>query len=304
MTCVNVGSLIYVALQVKLHLIIVLKFFIIILNSKMKVLKLMLSGALFMTAAAGIVSCKDDNGVISEGAILPVPSQVFTEGIPAEVAGMTISRNAAGLVTSIVSREENVTFTYGDDATRADEFDVIMKVQDIFDRSVDTYYLQLNGKGYVTYAREIDSDGDREDWWFEYNADDQLSYVKRTDDDTLRATYTDGNLTRVLEVDEDGGGDTEVYDIYYTLNAGDAMIPNKGNIMLFDDTLGMDIDDMQAAYFAGMLGRSTRCLPVKCVEDGIYTEIFTWTLSANGLPERLTTISGSGGFQDVMNFVW
>lgn len=50
--------------------------------------------------------------------------------------------------------------------------------------------------------------------------------------------------------------------------------------MLFDPTLGIDMDEMEYAYYAGLLGKATKSLPSSNEEDG-ETETFTWTLNSN-----------------------
>ena len=56
--------------------------------------------------------------------------------------------------------------------------------------------------------------------------------------------------------------------------------------MLFDYTLGIDMDEMQYAYYAGLLGKATKNLPVKLVDNDNENRIdnFTWTLNSNGYP--------------------
>lgn len=44
--------------------------------------------------------------------------------------------------------------------------------------------------------------------------------------------------------------------------------------MLFDPTLGIDMDEMEYAYYAGLLGKATKSLPSSNEEDG-ETETFT-----------------------------
>lgn len=51
--------------------------------------------------------------------------------------------------------------------------------------------------------------------------------------------------------------------IYYTTEELSSAIENKNNIMLFDITFGIDMDEMKYAYWAGLLGKATKYLPVK-----------------------------------------
>lgn len=57
--------------------------------------------------------------------------------------------------------------------------------------------------------------------------------------------------------------------------------------MLFDTTLGIDMDEMQYAYFAGLLGKATTHLPVRLVGNEGEEESFTWHLNASGYPTSM-----------------
>ena len=63
-----------------------------------------------------------------------------------------------------------------------------------------------------------------------------------------------------------------------------SLIENKGCIMFFDGTFGIDMDEMEYAYYAGLLGKATKNLPVRLVDDeGRITDFF-WTLNSAGYP--------------------
>ena len=57
--------------------------------------------------------------------------------------------------------------------------------------------------------------------------------------------------------------------------------------MLFDTTLGIDMDEMQYAYFAGLLGKATKHLPVRLIDNEGQEETFTWRLSTSGYPTSM-----------------
>ena len=50
-----------------------------------------------------------------------------------------------------------------------------------------------------------------------------------------------------------------------------------------------NMDEMDYAYYAGLLGKATKNLPVKLVnnENDTYNDNFTWTLNSNGYPISL-----------------
>lgn len=84
--------------------------------------------------------------------------------------------------------------------------------------------------------------------------------------------------------------------------------------MLFDDTFGIDMDEMEYAYFAGLLGKATRQLPVSNdyvrfdPEEDAYSwnKTFSWTLNAGNLPIKLTTVSTDewGSEEETFDFAW
>lgn len=79
----------------------------------------------------------------------------------------------------------------------------------------------------------------------------------------------------------------------------------KGCIMLWDDTFGVDMDEMQYAYYAGLLGKVTKHLPVSCSEDNgdeVNNHTATWTLNSNGYPTKV--IISDGNYSDEITFSW
>lgn len=64
---------------------------------------------------------------------------------------------------------------------------------------------------------------------------------------------------------------------------------NKGNIMLFNTTFGIDIGAMKYAYYAGLLGKATKNLPVQFIDKNGNKTNFTWTVNSNGFPTTMTS---------------
>ena len=55
--------------------------------------------------------------------------------------------------------------------------------------------------------------------------------------------------------------------------------------MLFDETLHIDLDQIGIAYYAGLLGKATKNLPVGYYDpeyDDSYS--FSWGINENGFP--------------------
>lgn len=271
----------------------------------------------FITLAAcaamtmSLASCSDDdnNGPDVPDVVVPgtTTEEVFPEGVPSNVDGMEITTNDKGQVTSIKDGNETVSFKYGT-FSRATNFDVLMEIRDAEYPNDDIdIYLQLNDKGFVKYALEVYTGGGYSDdeWWFEYNADGQLNYLKRTegDNEESRITYVNGDATSV-SVTSDDHKTPSVREISYTSDLVTTPIANKGGIMLFDSTLSVDMDEMEVAYFAGLLGKGTKNLPVKLLylsDNGYRT--FAWTLNTAGLPVKMVETEDYGSSTDYI-FAW
>lgn len=256
----------------------------------------------------GFVSCSDDdndepNGGGEEQTSIVNPSHVFTAGVPKQVGGISVTTGSNGLVTAMTDADAGlkITFTYPSMA-RAEIYDVVMAIDDEGDKTV--FNLLLNNMGFAKYCKQIESDGDAEEWWFEYNADGRLSKMTRSegDNEVHEIVYENGDIVKVKEIHTDHDGDND-----WVISYGSTLIENKGCIMLFDETFGIDMDEMKYAYFAGLLGKATRNLPAEKVDliDGD-KETYTWTLNAEGLPIKLVSVYASGWESDpqTMEFTW
>lgn len=81
--------------------------------------------------------------------------------------------------------------------------------------------------------------------------------------------------------------------------------------MFYDEIFGIDMDEMWFAYYAGLLGKATKHLPVKDYyianfanyED--YEDVirFTWELNTNGFPISLSVLSEKG-YSENCSIVW
>ena len=275
----------------------------------MKFLKMSAIAIMAIASCMGFVSCSDDdkdepNGGGEEQTSVVNPSNVFTAGVPKQVGGMSVTTGSNGLVTAMTNTGDGVkiTFTYPS-MSRAESYDVIMTVDDEGDKNV--FNLQLNDLGFAKYCKQIESDGYIEEWWFEYNTDGQLTKMTRSegDNEVHEITYANGNIVKVKEIHTDHEGDNN-----WVISYGSTLIENKGCIMLFDETFGIDMDEMKYAYFAGLLGKATKNLPAEKVDliDGD-KGTYTWTLNANGLPIKLVSVEFGDDWEDepqTMEFVW
>lgn len=272
----------------------------------MNFIKLPMIAVIGLACAMGFSACSDDdddnnNGVIGPGGeapsgVAPIPSQVFPNGMPASVGDMAITKDAQGRVTKIFGTTESYTFEYPAASRAEAQYDVIMTCVESYGGYTETttFNILLNDKGYARYALEVydPKEGDAPDeWWFEYNADGQLSQMKRSEgDETTVLTYTNGDITSVTTTDREGDVDRS------TISYGNSPMANKGCIMLFDATFDTDMDEFAIAYYAGMLGKATKNLPVKCQDADSPNEYeeFVWKLNGNGFPTELTVIEHYG----------
>lgn len=250
----------------------------------------------------------DDNNPDVGGNGQPSVDEVFTQGLPASVDGATFTTNDKGQVTKITDGSDVVTFEYGK-FSRATEFNALMKMRSAeYPEDGCDVYMQLNGKGYVTYALQVDiEDGEEDTWKFEYNGDGQLTRLQRSEGgDDFKITYANGDITKVVQDEEDG--DHREYTFAYTNDEFKTAVVNKGNIMLFDDFFQIDMDEMGIVYFAGMLGKSTKNLPMGYSEkstegNSSYTdsETYHWIFNSDNFPTKFW----EGNYDwDAVTFTW
>ena len=260
-----------------------------------KLLKLTSLG--FAAFAMVMTSCSDDD---NDAPVLPVEpsiSNVFSQGLPKVADGYKFTTNDKGQVTKIEDDYDVVTFEYGR-GSRAITYDVVMKIREKeYPTAGSDIYMQLNNQGFVTYALQVYLNDENEDdtWQFEYNADGQMTRIRRSENENdVRITYVDGNISKYIETWE-GDDEREEYTIKYTNDKFKTPVANKGNLMMFDEFFDIDMDEMGIAYFAGLLGKSTKNLPMGYTYSDIegdnsvsYTgsDNFNWTLNSQGFPTK------------------
>lgn len=250
--------------------------------------------AAVLGATMTFTSCGSNNdepkGEVVETGTEVNPLRVFTGGMPASFGDATILKNIKGQVSTIQSNHEMVTFEYKDMSTHASEAQpqVVMTIKDNDEKVMLTRVcnLYLGKDGFVKHCDETKinkgSDYGKETWDFTYNNDGQLLTMlrgRRNKKTTIK--YQDGNI---VETTTTKAGYSDSYKIFYTSESTLSPIVNKGCLMLFDYTLGIDMDEMEYAYYAGLLGKATKNLPVKLVANENRIDNFTWTLNSNGYP--------------------
>ena len=254
-----------------------------------------------------VLSCsKGDNE--PETVAVVNPQKVFMSGLPKSVAGMTIQTNEKGQIISMKSADKNIIFKYTEAVTRsiAPSPDVIMTVtgRDI-NKVVCNLY--LNKDVDVRKCDKIDyyyEDRPETNHMYNFSYDRDGHLVKATikgGEEVWSWIYENGDITRVERTDH-GEKDDEPWKLYYTSASHLSPIVNKGYLMLFNENIPADLNELSFAYFAGMLGTSTKHLPLRVVESG-HESTFSWTLNESRYPTSLKFINHRGRTENY-SFVW
>ena len=296
----------------------------------MKMFRMLAASMLSAALCLGFTACSDDdeneNGEGGGSTVTVVkPSEVFKGGLPKSAAGMSITQNKEGLVTSIIGEDgEKVVFEYFFAETKADATKDRAKITLTDDEGdVTELNLQLNSNGYVEYCNSIDhagtSDASEFTWEMKYDADGHLIEMRRSEGsgELTKITYKDGDAVKTSTSYMGGGdmngdgvldGNDEWEDgaiIDYTTGEIATPIDNKGCLMMFDELLDVDMDEMIYAYYGGMLGKATKHLPL-AMRDADDTSVelsnYKWTLNSDGYPTQL--LIKDEGDEKKYTFTW
>ena len=269
--------------------------------------------ALMVTLTVGIAmmaSCSKDNSDEPEQKMVNGtdinPRNVFPLGLPKKISENVLTLNEKGQLVQFAEPNSNdrATFEYKDVAlgsTQAPQ--VILTETDEPDKHV--YELYLNRDGFVTHAKETHYSNNhsvgKATWDFAYNADNQLKDVKcSADKKHIVLEYQNGNVvktttTTVVKL-------TEVTTITYA-TASIRPIENKTGVMLFATTLDADFDNLEVAYYAGLLGKPSKNLPLQSEKSGDKAT-FKWTLDGNGNPTALNHSFSNSSERFQISFTW
>lgn len=296
----------------------------------MKMFRMLAASMLSAALCLGFTACSDDdeneNGEGGGSTVTVVkPSEVFKGGLPKSAAGMSITQNKEGLVTSIIGEDgEEAVFEYFFAETKADATKDRAKITVTDDEGdVTELNLQLNSNGYVEYCNSIDhagtSDASEFTWEMKYDADGHLIEMRRSEGsgELTKITYKDGDAVKTSTSYMGGGdmngdgvldGNDEWEDgaiIDYTTGEIATPIDNKGCLMMFDELLDVGMDEMIYAYYGGMLGKATKHLPL-AMRDADDTSVelsnYKWTLNSDGYPTQLLIIDW--GNEEKYTFTW
>lgn len=271
--------------------------------------------AIALGAAIALTACSKNSdgpdGGEDKGKVEVNPTKVFVNGMPKIVDGSVFTRDFKGRLSSIYNREENVLIAFAYTSSilgTKDVPNVVMTVTDADERTV--YNLFLNKDGFVKYCDEIDYEEKGNTpktttWNFEYNSDGQLIKAVESKDGVKTSStiaYNDGDAVETVTMSEKDGKETDHYRIYYTSKKVTSPIENRGCIMSFDVALGLDLDHLHGAYYAGMLGKATKHLPIYNMDKDNDKTTFDWILNDNGFPTKIVVKNDDG--REESNIVW
>ena len=262
-----------------------------------------------------MASCSKDNSDEPEQKMVNGtdvnPRNVFPLGLPKKISEIVLTLNEKGQLVQFSEPNSNdrATFEYKDVAlgsTQAPQ--VILTETDEPDKHV--YELYLNRDGFVTHAKETHAKETRYSnnhivgkatWDFVYNADNQLKDVKcSADKKHIVLEYQNGNVVKTTTTA--AGKPTEVTTITYA-TASTRPIENKTGVMLFAATLDADFDNLEVAYYAGLLGKPSKNLPLQSEKSG-NKATFKWTLDGNGNPTALNHSFSNSSERFQISFTW
>lgn len=251
---------------------------------------------LITLGCSALISCGNDNKTIEpDKPTTPTevnPLNVFTGGMPLSYGKYNILKNVKGQVSAIQANngDEKITFEYMESTSNnANTPNVVMTLESKDEKLVLNLF--LNKEGFVKHCDETEYHRDdlsqKETWDFTYNNNGQLLTMFRSEgNERTTIKYEAGNIVSTTEKAVNGTRN-KIHKVYYTSQSVPSPIVNKGCIMLFDTTLGIDMDEMQYAYFAGLLGKATKHLPVRLVDNEGEEESFAWHLNASGYPTSM-----------------
>ena len=271
--------------------------------------------AIALGAAIALTACSKNSdgpdGGEDKGKVEVNPTKVFVNGMPKIVDGSVFTRDFKGRLSSIYNKEENVLIAFAYTSSilgTKDVPNVVMTVTDADERTV--YNLFLNKDGFVKYCDEIDYEEKGNTpktttWNFDYNSDGQLIKAVQSKDGVKTSStiaYNDGDAIETVTMSEKDGKETDHYRIYYTSKKVTLPIENRGCIMSFDVALGLDLDHLHGAYYAGMLGKATKHLPIYNMDKDNDKTTFDWTFNNNGFPTKIVVKSDDE--REESNIVW
>ena len=236
-------------------------------------------------------------------------SRVFPDGIPSVIDGERVSYDASDRVSAIGSAAK-FTYLSAEDADKMG-YNILLATTE------GTYKLCINDEGWVGYAER--ENGERIN--LAYTLTGYLNHID------LRDPVTDCSVELVFYYEDDNlltGKGTCSYPGYsgrldvtlsYTNTENPDGIDNMDGLIFMNHGIGaFDLGGLQWAYYAGMLGKPSRQLPLQMTtsthNDTSTQEFYDWQLDAEGYPASVT-VSETGMASDriryagaTYNFSW
>jgi YD repeat-containing protein len=285
----------------------------------MRTFRLIGTTLLMVLCAVNFTACSDDEDENNDTNSGINPQKVFINGMPKQVSDMKITQDASGLVSKIETDDAVAIFKYPTAVTTRAELPnqlvIVELTEDTGGQYEETFIfkMEIGSNGFIKHCDETEEDGDLETWDFAYSAEGNLVSMNRSEggSETTTITYKDGDIIKTSTVSADSPEDVVIHTIDYISNTVTTPIENKGCLMFYDEIFGIDMDEMWFAYYAGLLGKATKHLPVKDYyianfanyED--YEDVirFTWELNTNGFPISLSVLSEKG-YSENCSIVW
>lgn len=196
---------------------------------------------------------------------------------------------------------------YGNENTLTDSYDfdytegkTTFSVKVTGEESENKYTLDitLNESGYIKSCKQTFSDEEVDTWTYEYNDDNQLSKMYRSEgNETWELVYENRNVTKTEC--EDVGSSTMSYGSLLYMGSA---IPHE---LLY----GIDIDEMEVFGLIGLLGKPSTHLPtqrsqrfVDSDEGTAYTYDFSWDTDEQGYPTQVGYLDDTE--KNTVTFTW
>lgn len=268
----------------------------------MKILRTLTKVLVLMVIFFNFTSCNKSDGYTRTDIVNP--SNVFKGDRLRWLSEKVFFYNEEGFLTKIKDfGEMEISFEY-QDVTRAvnEQRYVRMTIEDLGRDNRQTYDMEIGNNGFVKYCEQTDTEGKIKKWNFEYTSEGYLSFFERKGRDGFATNleYENGN---VIKSSSSRGTGCRTCRIYYTSDEIMDPIENIGGIMLYEEEFDVYMENMNYAFYAGLLGKATRDLPVWQTHWGTWFDYeLSWTLNEDGYPTNFTAYTQY--FVQDFSFIW
>ena len=251
------------------------------------------------------VSCGDENKVVEKDGIEKTSEvsarQVFGANLPVSAPNISyIEYNDKGQVIEMITKNYGiVSFDYVNGSSRSTEQSI---VNVSFPKINSNIVMTIGSNGFVSKCTQTTFDKyenktSNDSWYFRYNENGQMIYMYRSegnDEETSINYNQDGDIINIKQTSNMGMNIDYTCNIFYTSSQTTSKIENSYMIMMFDELFRIDLDEMYVAYWAGLLGKPTKHLPVGYQKSNYndsetHEELFEWELDSTNKPLRLKT---------------